>query len=137
MPIERTRHRVEPSEWARMVNSAYEMLVARASRRQFVTYAELCMLANLPREPAGPLVSDVLFDVSKRSVREHGCMLSSILIDTNGEPGADFYDRAQALGLLPKKANARRRLSFWSGQMQAAFDAFEADVAHPTGGAGR
>jgi len=123
------RYGYSADEWAAMVDSAYAVLADTARRKTTITYRDFCARADLKMAAHEWSMNVLLDDLAQRSIREHGHIVSAVLVQADGvhqsQPGAGFFQYASRVGMLKKKPTNDDRLIFWTEQITKAYTAFK------------
>ncbi len=129
MTTELRRYGRTAEEWAQLAESATAFLVERARLRKVTSYTELTATLvrrtglrgfDFDRADERAAMGHLLGLVVQDNYPETGLMLSALVhyLDSN-DAGPGFYALAQEYGLLPRRASAEAKWTFWVGQVKA------------------
>jgi hypothetical protein len=109
------------------LNKAVGILINDARNKRLIAYAGLYEQIDL--DHANPidrqLGSHILGAVSRASLDEKGVMLSSLVFGrVQNEPAEGFYDLAQELNKLGRRATQDEKTEFWIKEVRRCWDAY-------------
>ena len=104
-------------------------LVTAAQYRGTTTYQHIATIMGLPTSGnyMGRAVGQILNEISEDEVQRGRPMLSAVVINTDGRPGAGFYDAAVKFGRAPANADE----AFWNQERAAVHDAWKRPLPQP------
>jgi hypothetical protein len=119
-------------EWALLAESATAFLVERAKLRKVTSYTELNATLmhrtglrgfDFSRQDERTAMGHLLGLVVQENYPETHLLISALVhyLDSN-DAGPGFYVLAQDYGLLPRRASADAKWTFWVGQVSAVHD---------------
>lgn len=104
----------------------FSELIATAQRRGAVTYQEIAKLIGLPLSGnyMGSRIAGIAGEISTDEHHAGRPMLTSILVNTTGKPGAGFFRLARTLGRL-ESSDRVDELRYWEAEKKATHDAWK------------
>jgi hypothetical protein len=132
MTTELSRYGRSSDEWRRLAESATTFLIERAKLRKVTSYTELNSTLirrtglrgfDFSRQDERAAMGYLLGLVVQDNYPETHLMLSALVhyLDSN-DAGPGFYALAQEYGLLPRRASADTKWTFWLGQVSAVHE---------------
>jgi hypothetical protein len=132
MTTEPSRYGRSSDEWMLLAESATAFLIERAKLRRVTSYTELNATLmqrtglrgfDFDRQDERTAMGYLLGLVVQDNYPETHLMLSALVnyLDSN-DAGPGFYVLAEKYGLLPRRASADTKWTFWVGQVSAVHD---------------
>jgi len=116
-----TRYGFPAEAWETAKAEAKAMLVARARRRETITYSELCRGVHaISLKPRSWAIMAFLNEVCSEEDAEHGVMLATLVVRADsGLPGDGYFRHAERLG-----RDVADREAYWHQEAERVYAAF-------------
>ncbi len=125
---ENYEHGFPPADWEAAKEEARQAMIAAASRRGVITYAELAAgIHTLQLEPWSTHLAHMLGEVSTAEREAGRGMLTVVVVRKSDQvPGAGFFELARTLG-----CDARDRLGFCATELAKVHETWAGRAAEP------